>query len=92
MNQSHNKVWKVFQNKVIHFGLNINSLLFKIEELRTLAFNSNISVLGITEAKLDNTASNEGLKIDGYNFLRSDRNKKDGGAACYIKNNVALNR
>ena len=56
-----------------------NSLLSKIEELRTLAINTNISVLGITETKLDNTVSNEELKIDGYNLLRSDRNKNGGG-------------
>ena len=42
----------------------------KIEELRTLAFNTNISVLGVTERKLHNTVSNEALKINGY------RNKK----------------
>ena len=77
----------------MHFGhLNINSLLSKIEELRTLAINTNISVLGITETKLDNTVSNEELKIDGYNLLRSDRNKNGGGVACYIKNNIAHNR
>ena len=76
----------------MHFGhLNVNSLLSKIEELRTLAINTNISVLGITETKLDNTVSNEELKINGYNLLRSDRNKKSGGVACYIKNNIAHN-
>ena len=73
----------------MYFGhLNVNSLLSKIEELRTLAFNTNISVLGITETKLDNTVSNE----DGYNLLRSDRNKNGGGATCYFKNNVTHNR
>ena len=46
---SHDEAWKVFKDKGMHFGhLNINSLLSKIEELRTLAFNTNISVLGIT--------------------------------------------
>ena len=59
----------------------------KIEELRTLAFNTNISVLGVTERKLHNTVSNEALKIDGY------RNKKNGGGvAFYIKNNIPHNR
>ena len=77
----------------MHFGhLNVNSLLSKIEELRTLAFNTNTSVLGITETKLDNTVSNEELKINGYSLLRSDRNKKGGGVACYIKSNIAHNR
>ena len=79
--------------KGMHFRhLNVNSLLSKIEELKALAFNTNISVLGITETKLDNTGSNGELKIDGYNLLRSDRNKNGGGVACYIKNNIAHNR
>ena len=77
----------------MHFGHpNVNSLLSKIEELRTLAFNTNISVLGITETKLDNTVSNEELKFDGYNLLRLGRYKNGGGVACYIKNNIVHNR
>ena len=68
---SHNEAWKVFKNKGMHFGhLNVNSLLSKLEELRTLAFNTNIYVLGITEIKLDNTVTNEELKIDSYDLLR----------------------
>ena len=76
----------------MHIGhLNVNSSLSKTEELRTLAFKTDISALGITETKLDNTVSNEELKIDGYNLLRSDRNKNGGRVACYIKNNIAHN-
>ena len=75
----------------MQFG-HLNSLLPKIEELRTLAFNTNVSVLLITETKLDNTVSNEELKIDSYSLLRSDRKKNVGGVACYIKNNIAHNR
>ena len=75
------------------FGqLNVNSLIFKIEELRALAFNINICFLGISERKLDSTVSNKELKPDGYNLLWSDRNRNGGGGACYIKNNIALNR
>ena len=52
------------------FGqLNVNSLIFKIEELRALAFNINICFLGIREKKLDSTVSNKELKPDGYNLL-----------------------
>ena len=77
----------------MHFGhLNVNSLLTKIEELRTPVFNTKIFVLGIAETKLDNTASNEELKTDGYNLLRSDRDKNGGEVACYIKNNIAHNQ
>ena len=76
----------------MHFEhLNLNSLLSKVEELRALAFNTDISVLWITVTKLDNTVSNEELKIDVFNLLRSDRNKNGGGVACYIKNNIAEN-
>ena len=90
---SHMEAWKVFKDKCMHFGhLNVNSLLSKIEKLRTLAFNKNNSVPGITETELDTTVSNEELKIDSYSLLRSDRNKRSGGVACYIKNNIAHNR
>ena len=89
----HNEVCKVFKNKGTPlWHLNVNSLLSKIEELTTLAFNTNISVLGITETKLDSNVSNDWLKIDDYNSLWSDRNKNSGGIACCIKKNVAHNR
>ena len=88
---SHNEAWKVFKYKGLHFGhLNVNSLFSKIEELRTPAINTNIPVLGITETKLDNTVSNEELKIDAYN--RQKETKNGGGVACCIKNNIAHNR
>ena len=66
----------MFQNKGLHFGhVNINSILSKIEQLISLLTNSNISVLRITETQLDNTANNAEVKIDGYNLIRSDKNK-----------------
>ena len=46
----------------------ISWLAYKIEELKTQAFNTNISVVGITETKLDNTVSNEELKIMAINY------------------------
>ena len=79
-------------NKGLYFGhLNINSILTKIVQLRYLLINSNISVLGKTETKLDSTVHNKEVKIDGYNLIRSDRNRKGGGIACYIKNNMSFN-
>ena len=82
----------MFKNKVLHFGhLNINSTLSKIEQLRSLLIDSNISVLGITETKLDNTVSNEEVEIDGYNLIWCDRNRKGRGIACYIKISIFFN-
>ena len=83
---------KVFKNKGLHFGhLNINSILPKIEQLRSLLINSNISVLGITETKLDNTVNNEEVEVDGYNLIWSDRNRNGGGIASYIKTSISFN-
>ena len=84
--------WKVFKKgqkvvrKGLHFGhLNINSILPNKEQIRSLLINSIISLLGITETKLGNTVNNEEVEIDGYNLILSDRNRKGGGIACYIK-------
>ena len=57
---------------------NLNSILPKIEKLRSLLINSNISALGITETKL---ANNEEEGIEGYNLVRSDTKRKGGGIA-----------
>ena len=83
---------KVFKSNCPHFRhLNINSILLKIEQLRSLLINSNISVLGITETKLDRTVNNENVKIDGCNLIQSDRNRKGGEIACYRKSNIFFN-
>ena len=84
--------WKVFKSKGLHFGhLSINSILPKIEQLRSLLVNSNISVLGITESKLDDTINSKEVEIDGYNLIQSNRNRKGGVIACYIKMNISFN-
>ena len=53
----------------------ISWLAYKIEELKTQAFNTNISVVGITETKLDNTVSNEELKIMAINYYDQTEKK-----------------
>ena len=81
----NDSAWKVFQNKGLHFGhLRINSILPKVEQLRSLLIHSNISVL-------DNTVNNEEVEIDGYNLIRSDKNRKRGGIACYKKSRISFN-
>ena len=52
----------------MYLGINTSWLAYKIEELKTQAFNTNISVAGITETKIDNTVSNEELKIMAINY------------------------
>ena len=50
-------------------------LAYKIEELKTQAFNTNTSVVGITETKLDNTVSNEELKMMAINYFDQTETK-----------------
>ena len=84
--------WKVFNNEGLHFlHLNVNSLPSKIDEIKMIALKSNATIIGITETKLDNTIKDSEVNIDGYEIIRSDRNRHGGGVACYIKKNWRFN-
>ena len=48
-----------------------------------------MSLLGITGTKLDNAVNNEEMEIDGYDLVRSDKSRKRGGIACYIKTSIS---
>ena len=66
-------------------ALHVNSLLPKIDEVKLIANKSNAAILGISETKLDKTIMDSELYIEGYDLIRSDRNRHGGGVACYIK-------
>ena len=84
--------WNVFKNRGLHFiHLNINSLLPKIEELRFIAKSANAAVIGICESKLDTSVFEQEISIDNYKIQRCDRNRQDGGVACYIRNDISYN-
>ena len=77
----------VFKIKELHLlDLNINSLLSKIDELRYIAKPSDAAVIGISESKLDNYILDSEIQIDNYQILRCDRNRKEGGVFCYVRN------
>ena len=77
---------KSFQCKGLHFlHINVNSRLPKIDEVKLIANKSNAAILGISETKLDETVMDSELSIEGYDLIRSDRNRHGGGVACYIK-------
>ena len=81
-----------FKKRGMHLvHLNINSILPKIDELRLIAQNTNAAVIGLTETKPDETILNEEIEINGYTLERSDRNRKGGGVACYIRNDISFN-
>ena len=69
----------------MHFiRININSLLPKIDEVRYNANITNVSIIGIRETKLDETTLSSELEVDGYDLVRLDQSRRDGGVACYI--------
>ena len=56
--------WKPFENKGLHFlHLNINSILPKLDELKTIAGNTKAAIIGITESKVDNSISDSEVEI-----------------------------
>ena len=81
--------WNIFQKRGMHFiHLNINSILPKIDEIRYIAKLTNATVIGLRETKLDNTVLRSELEIEGYDLVRSDRTRRGGGAACFVKNSI----
>ena len=70
--------------------MNINSLLSKIDELREIARKTRATVIGITESKLDGSVLDGEINIDGYELVRSDRNRHGGGVARYIRNDISF--
>ena len=90
--QLDEKTFSCFKERGLHFiHLNINSVLPKIDELRLIAKKTNASIIGLTETKLDETIGNIEVEIDGYTMERFDRNRKGGGVACYVRNDIIFN-
>ena len=92
MNQtSANNEPDVSKAQGLHFiHININSLLPKIEEVQRIACLSNTAGIGISESKFDNSIFDSEIEIDGHNILCFDRNRHEGGAACYVRNDLKV--
>ena len=65
--------------------VNVNSLLFKINELRYITRLSNAAVIGVSESKLNKSIPDSATLLNKYNLLHCHRNRKVGGVACYIR-------
>ena len=63
--------------------------MINIDKRRYIAELSNATVIGITESKLDNCIPYPDIQIDNYQILRRDRNRKGGGVACYVGNDLS---
>ena len=69
--------------KIAH--LNIQSLRYKVDNVRVLLVENNIDILCISEIWLESSIGNNEINIDGYNICRSDRvHMHHGGILYYI--------
>ena len=83
----------VFQKIDMHFiHLNVNILLFKIDEIRCIAKLTDASVIGLSKTKLDNTVLSSELEMKGYDMVRFEKSRRGGGEACFVKNSFSYNR
>jgi hypothetical protein len=58
--------------------LNIASLLKHRDEITLLLHDKKLDVLALNETRLDSSISDDLMNIEGYDILRSDRNKNGG--------------
>ena len=86
------KTWEPLKTRGLQFcHLNIDSLLYKIDELRDITNYIRLAILGITESNLDSSVTNTEVNIYGYSIFRNDRNRNGGGVACYIRKYLCFN-
>ena len=64
---------------------NANSILPKLDELKTILGNAKAAVISITESKIDNFVSNAEIGIPCYGILRYNSKKYGGRVASYVR-------
>ena len=67
----------------------MNSLLPKIDKIRFIAKQSNSSLIGISESKLDSSVLKSEVDIDEYDLIILDPPRRGGGVACYIRKSLS---
>ena len=69
-------------------SLNVNSLPAHKDEVETLLKDQGIHILALNETKIDDNYPSDLLQIDGYRFVRHDRNRDGRGVGFYISNTI----
>lgn len=72
--------------------LNINGLRNKITETGELITKNKIDILALCETKLDDSVTDQDIRIEGFKVRRKDRNSWGGGVAIYIKKGISFTR
>ena len=92
--QMPDNTFDCFKRRGLHFiHINARSMLHKLTEIKLLALKIKPAVITISESWLDESQTDESIKIDGFNVLRRDRisKSKGGGVCAYISNDIAYN-
>ena len=63
----------------------------KIDEIRFFPKQSNASIIGISESKLDSSILNSEVVIEGYDLIRVDRLPRGGRVACHVRKSLSYN-
>ena len=78
------RTFSKLEDFILFTNLNPNN-----EKLHRIAYLSNGSVLGISQSKFGNFVFDLEIIINGYNILLFERNRKGGGIACSVRNDVS---
>ena len=90
--EGNDNKFEPFHKRALHFlNINVKSLLLKIDKLRDIVGHTKPAILGIAESKLDSSVTDQEVNINGYSILRSDRDRKGGGVACYVRTDLCFN-
>ena len=72
--------------------LNVNSIHNKFAALQHILRNSYVDLLGISEAKLDDTFTHGQFYVDNYVLNRKDRTSHGGSVALYVRSDIPNRR
>lgn len=78
------------KNKTLSVAhLNVRSLYTGFNEFQNLIIENNYDVVAVTETWLTNNIPSHTVNVNGYNFVRKDRNgSRGGGVAFYVKDHI----
>ena len=77
-------------SQIILFLFNVRSLYPKLDFLKIECVDRKPDIVCLTETWLDNGITNDEFSIPGFNQIRLDRNRHEGGVALYINVNFAF--
>ena len=74
--------------------LNLNSLRYKIINIREVLCKAQLEIIALSETKLNSEFPDAQFKIDGYHFplFRKDRDENRGGLMIFVRNDIITRR